>query len=64
MPYYRLYHVRQEHFAGVDDFEASDDVEAVRHARSLSGTATAELWCGARKIKTFVPDADPSASGQ
>jgi hypothetical protein len=57
MPYYRLYHVKHDHFAGVDDFEAVDDVQAVRHAGSLDGTATAELWCGKRKIKTFKPDA-------
>lgn len=26
MPYYRLYHLKKDHFAGVDDFEADDDV--------------------------------------
>lgn len=64
MPYYRLYHVEQDHFAGVDDFHAGDDVEAVRHAATLNGTSKAELWCGARKIKTFVPDADPPTCGE
>jgi hypothetical protein len=55
MPYYRLYHVERDHFAGVDDFEADDDVQAVRHAETLNGSATAELWCGKRKIKLFHP---------
>ena len=62
MPYYRLYHVRQSHFAGVDDFQAEDDVQAVRHAETLNGTSTAELWCGARKINTFLPSADSPTS--
>lgn len=61
MPYYRLYHVQHDHFAGVDDFEAEDDVQAVRHAETLNGTATAELWCGRRKIKTFKPVAESVA---
>jgi hypothetical protein len=55
MPYYRLYHVRGGHFAGVDDFEADDDVAAVRQAVQLDAAATAELWCGKRKIKSFKP---------
>ena len=64
MPYYRLYHVRNDHFAGVDDFEAEDDVRAVRHAGTLNGTSAAELWCGPRKIKTFVPNADAAGGGE
>jgi hypothetical protein len=63
MPYYRLYHVKQDHFAGVDDFEADDDVQACRHAETLNGTATAELWCGKRKIKVFKPSPDPATGG-
>ena len=64
MPYSRPYHVRQSHFSGVDDFETEDDLKAVRHAATLDGTSTAELWCGARKIKTFVPSADSPTSEQ
>ena len=64
MPYYRLYHVRKDNFAGVDDFEADDDAQAVRQAAALNGTATAELRCGASKIKTFVPRPDPDADAQ
>jgi len=64
MPYYRLYHVKGDHFAGVDDFEADDDVHAVRHAAGLGGTVTAELWCGKRKIKTFRPAANSATGGE
>lgn len=56
MPCYRLYHVRNDHFAGVDEFEAADDVTAVRHADKLDRPATAELWCGKRKVKLFRPE--------
>ena len=59
MPYYRLYHVKDDHFAGVDDFEAEDDVQACRHAQTLNGSSTAELWSGKRKIKVFEPQAGP-----
>jgi hypothetical protein len=54
MPYYRLYHVKDDNFAGVDDFEA-EDVQACRHATSLNGTATAELSSGKRKNKGVQP---------
>lgn len=57
MPYYRLYQVRKDHFAGVDEFDAVDDDTAMRHAESLDGTGAAELWCGKRKIKAFKPGA-------
>ena len=64
MPYYRLYHIKHDRFAGVDDFEVADDVAAVRHAATLNGSATAELWCGKRKIKTFEPAPDPARGGE
>jgi hypothetical protein len=63
MPYYRLYHVRRERFTGVEDFDAEDDVQAVRHAQTLNGSSTAELWCGGRRIKVFVPRSDRSSTG-
>ena len=53
LPYYRLYHVRNDHFAGVDEFQAADDAEAIRHAETLGGSSTAELWSGKRKVKLF-----------
>lgn len=58
MPFYRLYHVKGGRFEGVDDFEADDDVQAVRHAETLNGTSIAELWSGKRKIKVFQPASD------
>lgn len=64
MPNYRLHHIKQDHFAGVDDFEADDDVQACRHAGRLNGSGTAELWSGRRKIKVFNPTtAAPQPTG-
>ena len=55
MPYYRLYHIEQNRFVGVDEFHAGDDDRARRDARMLNGTATSELWEGGRKIMTMRP---------
>ena len=33
---------------------AVDDVEAVRMARSMDEGRPMELWCGDRKVKTFL----------
>ena len=56
MPYYRLYLIKNDHFAGVDAYEAEDDVRAVRQAGILSGRAAAGLWSGKRRIKSFRPE--------
>ena len=37
MPYYRLYQIKRGHVAGVDNFEARDDVEACRQWRRSTG---------------------------
>jgi hypothetical protein len=37
---------------------ATDDVEAVRLARSMDEGHPMELWCGDRRVKTF---SDPAA---
>jgi len=42
-------------FVGFEEIEAADDVEAVRAAEDLPGGLARELWCGKRKVKTFVP---------
>ena len=55
MPNYRLYLIRDDHFAGVDAFDAEDDVQAVRQAAMLGGRAAAELWSGKRRVKRFRP---------
>lgn len=56
MPDYRLYHIKQHQFVGVDDFSAGDDAQAFRDAKSLNGTSASELWEGSRKITTLQPD--------
>ena len=56
MPDYRLYHLKQNKFVGVDEFDAPDDAQARRIAKPLNGTAVSELWEGGRKIVTFQPD--------
>ena len=53
MAYYRLYHLNEGHFSHFDDFEAEDDVRAVRWARPLAGDHEAELWSRARRVKLF-----------
>jgi hypothetical protein len=56
MPNYRLYHVEQNRFVGVDDFHAVDDAQALRDSKPLKRTAEAELWEGGRKVRTIRRD--------
>ena len=55
MGYYRLYMLSapEGRFIGFEEIEAVDDVEAVRRAESFVGDRPLELWCGARKIRSF-----------
>lgn len=55
MKYYRLYLLANPdgRFVGFEEIEAGDDVEAVRIAQAFAGRHALELWCGARKIKSF-----------
>jgi hypothetical protein len=53
MPDYRLYHFRRERIERADSMTAVDDLEAVRKSSNLVNNQTAELWRGARRIKTF-----------
>ncbi len=46
MPDYRLYHIMQNRFVGVDNFRAEDDGHALREARHLNGSTSSELWEG------------------
>ncbi len=39
---------------GSSRISAADDVEAVRLARSMDEGHPMELWCGDRRVKTFV----------
>ena len=40
---------------------ATDDVEAVRLARSMDEGHPMELWCGDRRVKTFLAPAGETA---
>ena len=50
MAYYRLYFMnRRGHIARVQDFDATDDAEAVAVA-DKNGTQPKELWCSSRRV--------------
>lgn len=65
MPWYRLFHLNGGHIFHADEFEAEDDVAAVRLAEQRTGQHALELWSGARRVKFFdaVPPAPGSESG-
>lgn len=56
MSYYRLYFLDArgsiEHFR---EFEAHDDLFALRQAAHWRGPAAMELWSGARKVRDWEP---------
>lgn len=55
MSYYRLYTLERPdgRFIGFEEYDASDDVEAVRLAERFCGSRPLELWCGKRRVKSF-----------
>ena len=55
MAYYRLYMLgtAEGRFVGFEEIDATDDVDAVRHAERYIGANPLELWCGKRKVKSF-----------
>ena len=53
--YYRLQHFRNGARSFQEEFEAGDDVQAVRTAETLAGERSAELWSGTRLVKTLNP---------
>ncbi|MFN3944952.1 MAG: hypothetical protein ACK4K7_08480 [Allosphingosinicella sp.] len=57
MNYYRLYVLSGPggRFIDFEEIEAVDDVEAVRHAEAAAAERPCELWCGKRKVKSFLP---------
>ena len=63
MNYYRVYYVKDGHFAGFDGFSAEDDADAVRQANDFAEDRHAELWCGKRKVKTLNGDPDGTTRG-
>lgn len=55
MSYYRLYLLSGPNgrFVGFEEFEANDDVEAVRIAEGHVGAQPLELWSGKRHVRDF-----------
>lgn len=53
--YYRLYVLSgpSGRFVGFEEFEAADDVEALRRADGFIGDQPLELWCGSRKVRSI-----------
>lgn len=62
MNHYRVYMLNEPEgrFVGFEEFEALDDVDAVRHCGQYAGERPLELWCGARKVRS-IPAAAPHA---
>ena len=60
MAYYRLYHRRSGHIFGVEELWAEDDLRAVRLAEQKLAGHVCDLWCGARRVASFDPAAQPS----
>ena len=55
--YYRLYRLAEPggRFVGFEEIEAPDDAEASRLAEAHCGPQALELWCGKRKVRSFLP---------
>lgn len=55
MTYYRLYFMSRGsgHIERYEDFEAADDLMAVRAGRAVAGVQPLELWCEHRKVQRF-----------
>jgi hypothetical protein len=62
MAYYRLYLLSgpDGRFVGFEEFDAADDLEAVRLAAAHCGPQPLELWCGKRKVKSFPARETPA----
>lgn len=58
MPEYRLYHFNGDHIRRAETLTAGDDLEAIAKAQPLIGDEKAELWRGARRLKTFNAPAE------
>ena len=56
MPHYRLYFMDAGgSIASVEEFSASDDVEAIRHTRDSDAGLPRELWCRSRIVDSVEP---------
>ena len=50
---YRLYHIANAHFCRVEVITALDDRHAIDAAAERLDAGAAELWCGARRVRSF-----------
>jgi hypothetical protein len=51
MPYYRIFFSNKGSIGCFDEFQAEDDVSAMREAvRHLSAEESGELYCGERRV--------------
>lgn len=53
MPYYRLYHLKNDHIISAEEVVAVDDLAAVQAAKERVGPLALELWQSDRKVKIF-----------
>jgi hypothetical protein len=63
MPSYRLYFLNQlGRIQRAEEFDAEDDVRAVRHVSYRALEVPTELWCESRKIsRPRIPPVSPPA---
>lgn len=56
MPWYRLYFMDGEgSIASVEEFNARDDIEAVRISQDARRAQPVELWCRERIVEALSP---------
>ncbi|MCL6699820.1 hypothetical protein LZ496_13650 [Sphingomonas sp. NSE70-1] len=57
MPGFRIFYVDagSGHITGSQDFNADDDLDAVRQAEDYRTKSAMELWSGTRRIKGWEP---------
>jgi hypothetical protein len=65
MAWYRFYHLGSDgQFVAPEELSASDDLSAVKKARTVQNRHGAELWHGRRKIADVPPNIREPAFGR
>lgn len=63
MVHYRFYSLDANgHIAGVQIYEAADDVTALEAAQKLCASGPMEIWDGARCVAQLRPDGEAPAT--
>ena len=64
MPGFRIFYVDAEsgHITGSQDYNADDDLDAVRQAEEYRTLSAMELWSGTRQIKAWESTKAPAES--